>query len=143
MKAVCVYNSSRDLPKEQRGRLIAIDEHFDLTIGRPYVVLAMGVWENLLQVLVRDDAGSPCFCHAALFDIEAQPLPENWLFAYRDGIRLTGRAAWSHWSAVWGYSELVLDERHMNNLGERFAGALDVFEAEYIRASSEDREETE
>lgn len=140
MKALCLHNTSDELPDEQRGRFGWIDEHFDLTVGKAYDVLAMGVFETVLQVLVRDETGAPCFCPAALFEIEEQPFPQGWRFALRDGVRLAGRRSWTQWVAVWGYAEITSDERHMNDLGERVPKALEVFEREYLKASSSEEE---
>lgn len=137
MKAVCVHKVSTELADHQQGRFAKVESRYDLTLGKAYLVLGMGVWETVLQVLVRDDFGTPCFCPAALFEIEEQPFPSDWHFALEDGIRLSGVAAWTHWIAVWGYKELVVNRSHGSDLGERNPEALAVFEAEYLKAGGE------
>jgi hypothetical protein len=137
MIAVCRYVRSGSLADHQRGRFIAFDEAFDLTVDRTYIVLGMGIWETVLQLLVKDDRSLPAWCPAALFDISDQSMPPGWRFVLRDGAQCSGADLWTRWVAHWGYEQLVSDERHSDALLERDAQALAVFETEYARRVTE------
>jgi hypothetical protein len=137
MIAVCRYARSGSLADHQRGRFVAVDEAFNLTVDRTYLVVGMGIWETVLQVLVKDDTGLPAWCPAALFDIGDRPLPPAWRFALRDGARCSGTDLWTRWVAHWGYDQLVSDERHSDALMERDAEALAVFASEYVLRAAE------
>ncbi len=129
MKLTCAFNRSSALPDEQRGRMVDVDETYPLTVGSEYVVVGMGLWENVLFVLVRDDWGKPCFARAGLFELGSDDVPDGWRFALCPGIRASGRELWVQpCGAVWGYDELVDDPAHLSALEERDPDALAIFE---------------
>lgn len=118
--------------------MVDVDETYPLTVGSEYVVVGMGIWENVLFVLVRDDWGKPCFARAALFEIGPQGVPAGWQFTLGPGIHATGRALWVQpCGAVWGYEELTDDPAHAGALEERDPNALAIFEREYARRLAE------
>lgn len=134
MRLTCAFNRSSALPEEQRGRMADVEETYPLTVASEYVVLGMGLWENVLSVLVRDDWGKPCFARAGLFELGSGEMPEGWRFALGPGIRATGRELWMQpCGAVWGYARLVDDPAHAAALEERDPEALAIFESEYRR----------
>jgi hypothetical protein len=137
MIAVCRHTRSGLLADHQRGRFVALDEAFALTVDRKYVVVGMGIWETVLQVLTKDDNGLPAWCPAALFDIDDQAMPPSWRFALRSGAHCSGTDLWTRWVAHWGYEQLVSDERHSDALMERDAEALVIFESEYAHRVAE------
>lgn len=137
MKAVCVHNVSSGLPDHQRGRFAEREVRYDLTVGGGYLIMAMGIWEAVLQVLVRDDRGAPFWFPIGLFDIPEQALPSGWRFTPHDGLRLSGREAWGHCVALWGYGELITNPRHSDDLSDRDPEALKLFEQEYLKAGGE------
>lgn len=138
MRLKCAFNRSSSLPDEQRGRMVDVDETYPLTVGSEYVVVGMGLWENVLSVLVRDDWGNPCFARAALFELGSQEVPVGWRFALGPGIWASGRDLWVQpCGAVWGYDELVDDPGHAGALEERDPDALAIFEREYARRLAE------
>ena len=129
VRLLCAFNRSSALPAEQRGRLVDVDEMYPLTVGSEYVVVGMGLWENVLFVLVRDDWGKPCFARAGLFELSSGEIPEGWRFALGPGIRASGRDLWVQpCGAMWGYDELVDDPAHLGALEERDPDALAIFE---------------
>jgi hypothetical protein len=118
--------------------MVDVDETYPLTVGSEYVVAGMGLWENVLFVLVRDDWGKPCLARAGLFELGSGEIPEGWRFALCPGIRATGRELWVQPDgAVWGYDELVDDPEHLGELAERVPNALAVFERECARRLAE------
>lgn len=133
MIAVCAHNGSTSLTDHQRGRFVALDEAFNLTVDRTYIVVGMGIWETVLQVLVKDDNGLPAWCPAGLFAIAAQTVPDKWLCGLGDGISASGVDLWTRWVVKWGYAELVTDECHSDLLMERDPAALAIFEREIDR----------
>jgi hypothetical protein len=135
--AICQHVRSGSLADHQRGRFHDLDEEFNLTVSRSYVVVGMGIWETVLQVLVKDDRGLPAWCPAALFDLDDQPLPVGWRFVLRDGVRCSGPALFTRWVAHWGYEQLVSEEGHTDALMEREIQALGVFESEHARRAAE------
>lgn len=137
MIAICQHTRSGSLADHQRGRFQDLDEQFNLTIGRSYIVVGMGIWETVLQLLVKDDRGLPAWCPAALFELNDQSLPADWRFVFRDGIRCSGSELFTRWVAQWGYEQLVSDEGHANALMEREPQALEIFQSEHARLASE------
>ena len=130
MIAVCAGVRTSELADHQRGRFAGIDQTYALTAGEAYVVLAVGIWETILQVLVRDDDGLPIWCPAGLFDIETQQMPAHWEFSLDEGVGASGPDLWTRWVARWGYPEVVRDPAHSDALMERDPHALEIFARE-------------
>ncbi|MDZ4673383.1 MAG: hypothetical protein SGI84_02950 [Gemmatimonadota bacterium] len=138
MIAICLHNRSSSLADHQRGRLARIDEKYDLTIGQKYIVVGMGIFENILWFLVRDDTGAPNFCRAALFECTEQIVPVGWHFSLRSGILASGNEIWANpCVAMWGYDTLVHDLSHAAGLGEREPEALEIFLREVVRREAQ------
>ncbi|QNE22463.1 hypothetical protein F1D05_36890 [Kribbella qitaiheensis] len=88
----------------------------------------MFTWENILNVLIRDDFDKPCYVPAGLFDLEIQPLPSGWKFGLFSGIRASGEGLWTDpYGAAWGYAEFVDDPHHGIGLVEGDPAALAIF----------------
>ncbi len=139
MIAVCIHNRGSQLADHQRGRFTSFDERYDLTIGSPYEVLGMGIFETTLCLLVQDDWGGPFFFPAGLFDCRDQALPASWRFSLLEAIAYSGRDLWTRCIAVWGYDELVNDPTHMEGLGNLDERALRIFRAR-LRAQQEEQD---
>lgn len=138
MIATCIANRSASLPDHQRGRLAELDSEYPLTPGSSYIVVGMGIWENVLHFLLRDDTGWPTFVPVALFDCPAQDVPNRWLFSLQAGARAHGRDLWvTPCAALWGYETLVLDPDHASLLGERDDEAVSEFFRELVRREGE------
>jgi hypothetical protein len=141
MRLRCAFNRSEMLADHQRGRVADVDSVYPLSVGVEYVVVGMGLWENVLSVLVRDDWGKPCFAPAGLFELGVHDVPADWRFGLCSGIRASGRGLWTDpCGAVWGYQELVDDPAHPAALEERDAAALMIFASRF--AEAEDRAES-
>mgnify|MGYP000036764865 CR=1 FL=1 len=136
--AVCVHNRSSMLAEHQRGRLGDLDSEYSVSIGERYIVVGMGIWENVLHFLVRDDWRMPTFMPAGLFDCPAQSLPEGWGFSLQPGIAARGRDLWvTPCAALWGYEQLLADPEHAGLLGERDDAAMLVFFQELMAREAE------
>ena len=138
MKAVCRYNSSSRLADHHRGRFSSIESTYPLTVGGEYVVVGMGIWENVLSYLVCDDIGVPTFAPSGLFDPEdVEVIPPGWEFALRGGISAEGTELWTNpCAAVWGYHELVADPSHAGALEEGDDEARAIFREALRRQSA-------
>ncbi|HRW17374.1 MAG TPA: hypothetical protein P5181_00855 [Dermatophilaceae bacterium] len=141
MFLTCIDNRAAALSDHQRPRGSVENSAYPLTAGRSYPVLGMLLWENVLNVLVPDDWGGPCFAPAGLFDLGSWEMPSDWSFGLFSGIRASGADLWTDpYGAAWGYAELVHDPEHGSALAERDDQAVAVFrqrvaEAEAARAS--------
>lgn len=130
MWAICATNDPNALADHQRGRAASFESAYPITIGKSYAVIGMSVTENILDFLVRDDWGGPCFAPAGMFELLTAPVPDDWSFTLRSGIRATGNAAWENpIVAMWGYRELVDTETHVTDLLDREPNALRIFAA--------------
>lgn len=138
MRAVCRYNLGSHLANHQRGRFAAVEETYPLTIGKEYVVVGMGIWENVLSYLVSNDIGRPTFAPAGLFDPDSvEVIPSGWEFSLRGGIAAEGTALWTNpCAAVWGYHALVADPAHAGALEEGDVEAQTMFREELHRQST-------
>lgn len=138
MKAVCRSNRASDLADHQLGRATSPEAVYPLTIGSAYLVLGMGIWENVLSYLVCDDVERPFFAPAGLFDPnKVEVIPSGWEFALRGGISAEGRELWTNpCAAVWGYHELVADPAHAGALEEGDEEARAIFRGELRLQSS-------
>jgi hypothetical protein len=133
--ARCIGSTGADLGPA-RDRYFHVDRtKFDTTIGAPYQVFGMGIYETVLMVLIRNDYGKPSWLPIGLFDFEISTLPSDWEFRLIDGIAASGGDALGHWVAVWGYSELVRNPAHSDALLERDPEALSIFDLQVQRQS--------
>ncbi len=138
MRAACISNDPRALADHQRHRAMEFASVYALTIGKRYPILGMSITENVLEYLVRDDWGGPCFAPAGFFDLMTAQIPENWHFALKPGVHASGRELWSHpVVALWGYPELIEDPEHAAALEEQEAAAVEIF-SRYADAAEED-----
>jgi hypothetical protein len=95
---------------------------FSLSIGQEYRAHAMALWTYGLGVLVLDDNGRPNWKPMELFTVSDGRLPANWEF-----VQTVGREPVV---ALWGYSTLVRDPKHHDDLIDRKLSALEVFRRE-------------
>jgi hypothetical protein len=133
MIARCARNSGADLGTPERGHFYGAQTVFHLRIGSTYPVLAMGIWETVLLVLVCDDTRTPRWLPIGLFDFDSQSVPAHWEFGLLDAKAASGGDSVDRWIAVWGYSELVRDTTHSDALMEGDPAALEVFFRELLK----------
>jgi hypothetical protein len=88
----------------------------------------MVLWETMLWLLVRANDGYPLNAPAGLFERAGTTVPSEWRFVVGAGARLSGTALWSEpIVAVWGYSELVDDNEHLERLFDGGSDAVETF----------------
>jgi hypothetical protein len=132
MRLVCRSNRALDLSDHQIERGTSLQATYPLTVGSPYIILGMGIWERVLSFLVRNDIGRPSFVPAGLFEEQRVRIPTSWEFTLQAGIRANGRQLWTDpCIAVWGYHELVANPDHAGALEEGDEKAYKVFLEEY------------
>lgn len=122
VKVKCTANTGKDLSSKsiEAGDLIATE--YDLKIGDVYTVYGISLWKGALQYLTMDKYYTlPFWFPSELFEIVDHMLPFEWyhkFFGYRDEYFL---------NAIWGYKELVFDEKHYSGLIDRNDEAVCVF----------------
>lgn len=136
MRGRCVHNSGAGLGAPTRGAFYSIETNFNLTVDKQYFVLGLGIWETLLVALVQDDAGGPEWMPIGLFEFEVSSMPADWRFALYDGVAASGGGSLNRWVARWGYSELVVNDRHSDGLIERDPDELRTFYRELDKRTS-------
>jgi hypothetical protein len=123
----CMYNHGRDLGEPERGSFFSASTPFELLVDKEYRLFGMGLFKSTLLVLLRDETGLPNWLPMGLFSIGARKLPSNWEFILLDGEAASGGRISDRWTALWGYSELVRNRSHSDDLIERMPEALEVF----------------
>ena len=136
MRARCIFNSGAQLGKPTRGTFYSDRSIFQLTIGKRYPVLGLGLFETVMLALVCDETGQPNWLPVGLFQFERRALPEDWEFALLDGVAASGGDPENRWLARWGYPELVRNDRHSDALIERDPAALSIFFRELEKLAS-------
>jgi hypothetical protein len=121
MKVLCKANSGESLSLKQLELGNTPITHFDLQVGKEYVVYAINLWKGALGYLLVGDGMHPSWYPAELFEVTQNKLPSSWHFARyneEDGFDL---------GALWGYEELIMTENHYDELANLEKPALDVF----------------
>jgi hypothetical protein len=125
VKLLCVGSYGRDLPGDvlvASGNTPA--SRFDIGIGEEYEAYAMALWTYGLGVLIVNDTGRPFWMPISLFRVVDGVLPDYWEF-----IVLENR---NPVLALWGYTSLIRDPKHHDDLIERDQAALEVFRREAV-----------
>ena len=92
---------------------------FPLEVGKDYIILGLGLFKTVLDVLVWDESDRPNWTPVGLFDIQRQTMPSHWQFAVLDSQAASGGPAGYGWLARWGYPRLVDGDSHSDGLMER------------------------
>jgi hypothetical protein len=120
VKLICTGSTGADLPADVLERSANTPfSRFNVTKDDEYEVWAMALWTYGIGVLIIDDTGRPSWKPIDLFIVVDGRIPTYWEFAVverREPVL-----------ALWGYSTLVSDPKHHDNLIERKLSALDVF----------------
>ena len=123
----CLRNTGATLGLPPRGFYYSERTTFEVTVGKDYRILGLGIYETVLLALVYDDTKKPNWLPAGLFQISKVALPNSWRFSVCDGVAASGGDASGRWVALWGYEELIEDHRHSDALIERDQSALEIF----------------
>lgn len=135
----CVHNTGASLGEPERGAFYSRTTVFNLSLGKLYPIVGLGVFETVMLALVCDESGLPNWLPVGVFEIEPTILPPGWEFALFDAVGASGGAVSNRWVARWGYAELVHDDGHLDGLIEREPAALEVFSRELATRKLEER----
>jgi hypothetical protein len=131
MTAIALHESGATTGPVERGLHFSPRTQFQLTRGKAYPVMGLGIFFGSLEVLVRDDYEFPAWHAAGLFAISAGPLPDDWKFVLWDGVAASYGNPKREWAAMWGYDALVADTSHSDGLLEYHVEPLRIFFREW------------
>jgi hypothetical protein len=126
MLVACVANTGSAAGPPRTGLFYFAHSRFPITIGREYVAHAIGLFDDSLAVLVRDDDDRPGWYPLGLFEVKDGRLPADWVFGVEGR---TGPEDPIGRRAIWGYGEVAMSPEHRAGLEERDQAALRVFRA--------------
>jgi hypothetical protein len=135
----CIHNTGASLGEPERGAFYSNTTVFNLDLGKLYPILGLGVFETVMLALVCDESERPNWLPVGVFEIDSTILPTDWEFAVLDAAGASGGDVSNRWVARWGYSELVHDERHLEELIQREPAALEIFSRELARRKLAER----
>ncbi len=116
MKIKCLYNTGKAL-LEHLQKALGVTEYTEyglLKVGKEYIVMGMLLGEGVLDYLI-DDGGIISTYPYQLFEIVDNKISLSWHFR----TFTKGDINYPFQEAVWGYSELVSDDNHYENLVEK------------------------
>ena len=123
MRVRCIANSGKDLFR--RTALLHSNplSGWPIDKGESYEVYGINLWKGNLHYLVvnryQGIEQRPWLCPAELFEITNSLLPQKWYFSFLGTENLN--------DAIWGYEELVVIPKHLEDLQEREDEALNIF----------------
>lgn len=131
MRVECLFNRGGNLsdPYFQRG--YTNESVFDLKVKNEYTVYGICLWGGVTIYLINDEIKMPNWYPAPAFRIIDNRIPKNWYFSFEseqieDAVH-----------SIVGYSELIENESHFNDLNKKLNNALSIF---YKRKSQIDQE---
>ncbi len=120
MRVKCISNSGNTLSEKYiiNGELPTAE--YPLSVGNEYTVYGISQWKNVIYYLTINKYNTlPSWYPADLFEITDNLLPIEWYYnCFKNSETL---------SAIWGYSELALIEKHYEDLIERNDNAIKIF----------------
>ena len=123
MRVRCVGNSAKEIFR--RTALLHTNpwSGWPIDIGESYEVYGIRLRRGILHYLVvnryQGVEKKPNWCPAELFEVTNSLLPQRWYFSFQGTENLN--------DAIWGYEELVLVPKHLEDLIEREEDALNIF----------------
>jgi hypothetical protein len=110
------------------------NSEFNVTIGREYIVFAINIWHESLNIFISADYNLSGWYPIELFTVSDPKLPSDWFFfsSPTDDVL----------QALWGYETLVKDmikkgtsppPTHYDDLLDRDSNALMIFEKQKIK----------
>lgn len=107
MLAECISNSTKILPSNLLSPALglSVDSRFNVTVGKTYVVLGLGVFEGFSWYLIADDTYTyyPVWIPADFFKITSGAIPDIWIADWKPaaegrGARLT--ITFPQWTSI-------------------------------------------
>jgi len=126
MKVKCIANTGLNLSTKSIEIGYTKQARFDLSVGEIYTVYSMLIFKEAIEYLIsKGPLEKPFWYTAELFDIVDNQLSFQWFFVFRGYDHPEEVQDLS--VAIWGYREMVFDDRHRLDLIEREPEALKVF----------------
>ncbi len=97
-------------------------EYGELEIGREYMVMGMVIFDGLLRY-ITDDGELVGAYPWQLFEILDHMLPVSWYFNSVD----LRSSEFPNKEAIWGFYELVFEEKYFEELSELERNAIEVY----------------
>lgn len=107
------------MKKVKEGNLLKTN-YKGIKLGNTYTVYGIVLYEGSMLYLLYDDYKMANWYPAELFEVTDKQLPSNWYYQFY-GYQELGV------SAIWGYYELVLSEKHYNGICEKSSDEIKVF----------------
>jgi len=124
MKGICKENTAQNLDLNEATSIPNQEHTFPLTIGKEYLIMAIGVYKdtNYLYYLV-DDEHTPFWIPYELFKISDEAFPPNWHINVIDKTKYSERTRYF----LSGFYELCTDENFYDALAHGESKALDTY----------------
>lgn len=121
MRVRCIANRGAGLSPRALARPgQTVHSKFNVVPGREYEVYAMSLSDYALSILIVSvENHRPYWIPVDLFEVTDQNMPDNWQFVIVRNHSII--------RALWGYSSLINDPDHHDNLINREAQARDEF----------------
>jgi hypothetical protein len=119
MRLTCRANTGDKLSDKYVESAYSRATRFDLTVDREYVGYGICLWLGILVYLIVGEGGQPSWYPAELFQVSQSSIPDCWhygFFSERADVK-----------AILGYSELVNDYDHFDQLSGLEQSALEIF----------------
>ena len=117
MKILCKYNNPDNVPQN------VPQFNFGLELEKEYLIMGMMLANKQLWYMI-DENGKPDFYPYQLFRVTDASMNPNWYFKLYD---TDDKIFPFEKEFVWGYTELVFDESHYEQLVDREEDALRVY----------------
>ncbi|WP_430967044.1 hypothetical protein [Spongiimicrobium sp. 2-473A-2-J] len=120
----CIHNTGVALLDYERipTGLTQYTTYGQLEIGEEYLVMGIILRQGYLTYLI-DGAGVISACPNQLFEVLDSKIPSSWFFKSFTKEYFN----YINQEAVWGYSELVFDDNHYENLIEMNKEAHNIY----------------
>lgn len=118
MKIRCKDNLGSSLSEKTLKVSGTSNSVFPLEIGKTYTVYSICLWEGVLNYLTIGEENLPSWYPAEFFEVVDKMIPLEWYCDVKCEEKL---------EAIWGYSEIVFDEYHYDELLERDDNAVRIF----------------
>lgn len=120
MKVKCLFNTGIGFSKNTLLNMgCTIYTELPLTIDEIYIVYGQIISRGILKYLIKGSKENlPSWYPAEIFEVVDSLLPFEWYFKYNKTNEI---------SAIWGYQELVSDDKYLEKLVEREDDAIRIF----------------
>ncbi len=120
MKVKCIANTGAGFSKYTLSHMgCSVNTRLPLRVNEIYAVYGQMLYRGILKYLIKGtDENLPSWYPAEIFEMVDPQLHFEWYFRYLKDEEI---------SAVWGFNELVNDEKYIDSLIEREDAAIRIF----------------